>query len=82
MAIFCWHRKKEIIDGLVDLLIQIIHRISVQAEKKVLKELLRDLKKVYGKTTILFKSADLQQSWRSAEAPSKGAVAPGKLLVF
>jgi len=57
MAIFCWQRKKEIIDGLVELLIQIIHRISVQAEKKVVKELLRDFKKVHGKTTILFKLA-------------------------
>jgi TnpA family transposase len=58
MAIFCWQRKKEIIDGLVDLLIQIIHRISVQAEKKVVKELLKDFKKVHGKTTILFKLAE------------------------
>ena len=58
MAIFCWQRKKEIIDGLVDLLIQIIHRISVRAEKKVVKELLRDFKKVHGKIAILFKLAE------------------------
>jgi hypothetical protein len=34
LAAFCWQRRQEIIDGLVDLLIQIVHRISVRAEKK------------------------------------------------
>jgi TnpA family transposase len=58
VAIFCWQRKKEIIDGLVDLLNLIIHRISVRAEKKVVKKLLNDYKKVYGKTAILFKLAE------------------------
>jgi hypothetical protein len=43
LAAFCWQRRQEIIDGLVDLLIQIVHRISVRAEKKVVDELLGDL---------------------------------------
>src|SRR5215831_20168432 len=38
LAAFCWQRRQEIIDGLVDLLIQIVHRISVRAEKKVVDE--------------------------------------------
>jgi TnpA family transposase len=58
-GIFCWQRKKEIIDGLIDLLIQIIHKISVRAEKKDIKELFRDFKKVQGKTNILFKLAEV-----------------------
>jgi hypothetical protein len=58
LAAFCWQRRQEIIDGLVDLLIQIVHRISVRAEKKVVDELLGDLQKVYGKTTLLFKIAE------------------------
>jgi TnpA family transposase len=57
LAAFCWQRRQEIIDGLVDLLIQIVHRISVRAEKKVVDELLGDLQKVHGKTTLLFKMA-------------------------
>jgi Tn3 transposase DDE domain len=57
LAGFCWQRRQEIIDGLVDLLIQIVHRISVRAEKKVVDELLGDLEKVHGKTTLLFKMA-------------------------
>ena len=58
LAAFCWQRRQEIIDGLVDLLIQIVHRISVRAEKKVVDELLGDLQKVHGKTTLLFKIAE------------------------
>src|SRR5262245_24208430 len=58
LAAFCWQRRQEIIDGLVDLLIQIVHRISMRAEKKVVDELLGDLQKVHGKTTLLFKMAE------------------------
>jgi hypothetical protein len=58
LAAFCWQRRQEIIDGLIDLLIQIVHRISVRAEKKVVEELLGDLQKVHGKTTLLFKMAE------------------------
>ena len=65
LAAFCWQRRQEIIDGLVDLLIQIVHRISVRAEKKVVDELLGDFQKVYGKTTLLFNlySAYGRQGW-------------------
>lgn len=58
LAAFCCQRRQEIIDGLVDLLIQIVHRISVRAEKKVVEELVGDLQKVHGKTTLLFKMAE------------------------
>jgi len=58
LAAFCWQRRQEIIDGLADLLIQIVHRISVRAEKKVVNELLGDLQKVHGKATLLFKMAE------------------------
>ena len=58
LTIFCWQRRKEIIDGLVDLLIQIVHKISVRAEKKVIEELVGELEKVDGKTTLLFRLAE------------------------
>jgi TnpA family transposase len=57
LATFCWQRQQEVIDELVELLIRIVHRISVRAEKKVVKELLSDLQRVHGKTTLLFKLA-------------------------
>ena len=58
LAAFCWQRRKVIIDGLVDLLLQVVHRITVRAEKKVVKELLKDVHHVHGKTTLLYKLAE------------------------
>ena len=58
IAAFCWQRRQEIIDGLVDLLIQVVHRIGVRAERKLVTTLLEDLRKVRGKTTLLFKMAE------------------------
>jgi len=58
LATFCWQRQQEVMDELVELLIRIVHRISVRAEKKVVKELLSDLQRVHGKTTLLFKLAE------------------------
>jgi len=58
LAAFCWLRTSEIIDNLVELLIQIVHRIGAKAERKVEKELLEDFKKVSGKTGLLFQLAE------------------------
>ena len=57
-AAFCWLRQKEITDNLVDLLIQIVHRIGARAERRVAKELLNDFKRVSGKTGVLFRLAE------------------------
>ena len=58
MAAFCRQRHQEVLDELVELLIRIVHRISVRAEKHVVKELLSDLQRVHGKTALLFKLAE------------------------
>jgi len=58
LAAFCWQRRQEIIDGLVDLLIQVVHRIGVRAERKVVTRLLEEFRKVRGKTALLFKMAE------------------------
>ncbi|MFV0468511.1 MAG: DUF4158 domain-containing protein, partial [Dysgonomonas sp.] len=58
MSIFFYTRQSEIIDGLVELLIQIIHRLSVRAEKKVTKRLMQDFRKVYGKDLLLMRIAE------------------------
>jgi TnpA family transposase len=57
-AIFLYFRQREIIDGLIELFIQIVHRLSVRAERKLVKELLSDFQKVHGKTTLLFRIAE------------------------
>ena len=51
-------RGRAITDGLVELLIEIIHHIGARAERKVERELLEDLKRVTGKQTLLFELAD------------------------
>jgi hypothetical protein len=58
LAAFCWQRRQEIIDGLVELLIEIIHRITTRAEHEVVKELVQELRKVQGKTTLLYRLAE------------------------
>lgn len=58
LSIFFYLRGMEITDNLVELLIQIIHRISVRAERKVDREVLNELKRVSGKNTILFNMAE------------------------
>jgi hypothetical protein len=58
VAALCWLRQREVTDSLVDLLIQVIHKIGVRAEKRVEKELLDDFKRVTGKITVLFHIAE------------------------
>lgn len=58
LGAFCWQRRQEIIDGLVELLIGVIHRISVRAERRVVKEVLSDLQRVHGKIALLYKLAE------------------------
>lgn len=72
MSIYCWVRRREITDDLVELLIRVVHRMSVRAERKVVLELIRDIRKVRGKTTLLFKS-ELTTSHRTVLVPATGS---------
>ncbi|MEE8290774.1 MAG: Tn3 family transposase, partial [Candidatus Tectomicrobia bacterium] len=58
LAVFGHCRRRELTDTLVDSLIELIHRIGAKAERKVEKELLEDLKRVHGKTGMLFRLAE------------------------
>jgi hypothetical protein len=58
LAALCWARKAEMIDGLVELLIQLVHKISVRAEKKVENEISTEFRRVHGKNGILVKLAE------------------------
>ncbi|WP_373290678.1 Tn3 family transposase, partial [Deinococcus arenae] len=57
LAALCWERQTEVTDDLVELLMAIAHHIGTKAESKVEAELLRQLRRVKGKTTLLFKVA-------------------------
>jgi TnpA family transposase len=58
LAAFCHLRRRELTDTLVDLLLDLIHRIGAKAERKVEKELLDDFKRVHGKTGMLYRVAE------------------------
>ena len=58
LAAFCHGRGQEITDGLVDLLIDTVQRISARAEQRVERELIADLKRVSGKHGLLFQLAE------------------------
>jgi TnpA family transposase len=57
MAAFCYLKSQEITDGLIELLLQIVHRMGARAETKVEKELMADFKRVTGKTSLLYQLA-------------------------
>jgi hypothetical protein len=58
LAALCWTRTGEITDGLVELLIGIVHKIGTRAENRVEGELLADLRRVRGKEGIRFRLAE------------------------
>jgi Tn3 transposase DDE domain/Domain of unknown function (DUF4158) len=58
LAALCWVRSAEITDALVDLLIELVHKINTRADRRVEKELTEDLKRVRGKEGILFRLAE------------------------
>lgn len=59
LAALCWSRSTEITDALVELLIALVHKIDVRADKKVEGELIKDLKRVRGKEGLLFSVAEV-----------------------
>jgi hypothetical protein len=58
LAVFAHLRSRELTDTLVDLFLELVHRIGARAERKVEKELLEDLKRVHGKTGMLYRLAE------------------------
>src|SRR3954469_20096152 len=55
LAFWCAPREAEVGDGLVELLIQVTHRITVKAERRVVDELVEEAREVRGKAGILFR---------------------------
>ncbi len=58
LAAYCWRRRQEIVDTLVELLLDIAHHLSTKAERRVEKAFVKDIKKVSGKTNLLFRVAE------------------------
>jgi TnpA family transposase len=58
LAALAWTRQGEIVDGLVDLLIALVHKIDARAEQGAQAELVADLHRVRGKENLLFRLAE------------------------
>ena len=58
LAAYCLLRGRELTDILVDLLLELVHRLGTKAERKVEKALVDDLKRVHGKTGMLYRLAE------------------------
>jgi Domain of unknown function (DUF4158) len=58
LAALVVQRTQEVTDALITLLIQIVHRIGKRAERRVEAAYITDLKRVAGKTRMLYKIAD------------------------
>ncbi len=58
LSALCVMRAQEITDGLVDLLIHIVHKIDVRAEKRVEQEYVNEFKRIANKEGILYRIAE------------------------
>jgi hypothetical protein len=62
MAAFCIQRSQEITDSLIEILTTIIKRIDNRAEKRINQELIDEFKKVSGKTNLLYRIKECQET--------------------
>lgn len=56
-SLFCYFRSQILIDGLADLLVQLIHKMKTSAETFVNKKIIAEVKHVNGKFDILYSLA-------------------------
>jgi TnpA family transposase len=52
VAAYCWLRRQEITDNLIELLIDLVQTLGARAEKKVTQQILADFRKVEGKQAL------------------------------
>ena len=64
-AVFLMVREAQIIDGMIDLLVDTIHKIGARSKRKVVAGIAKDIEKVYGKERLLVDIAGA-----AIEAPS------------
>ena len=57
LAAYCQLRSQDLTDTLVELLLDMVHKVTSRAEKRVEQQLIQERKKVSGKNTILFRLA-------------------------
>ena len=58
VAMYCWRRRQQLTDALLDGLLQVVHNLGTRAEKKIDQRQFAQFKKVRGKAGLLFKLAE------------------------
>lgn len=53
LAVYLMTRRSQKIDGLVDLLIEVVHRLGTKSRRKVISKIAADIEKVHGKERLL-----------------------------
>jgi hypothetical protein len=59
LSAYCCKREQEITDNLLDLLINLIHKIEKRAERTVDRQILKDVKRIRGKHRLLYEVAQV-----------------------
>jgi len=57
LSAFYWQRGQEITDNLVDVIVQVIHKLTSKAEYRVSQQLTQEVKRVESKTQLLYRIA-------------------------
>ena len=57
-ALYLMDRRRRMIDGLVDLLLEIVHRLQTRSRRKVIAAIARDIERVHGKESLLVDIAE------------------------
>jgi len=52
-AVYLMSREARIVDAMIDLLVETIHKIGARSKRKVVAGIARDIEKVYGKERLL-----------------------------
>lgn len=57
LAVYLMHRRAQLIDGLIDLLLEVVHRLGTRSRRKVIQGIAADIGAVHGKERLLVEIA-------------------------
>ncbi|MCP4190471.1 MAG: DUF4158 domain-containing protein [Planctomycetaceae bacterium] len=57
LAVYLMHRRSHLIDGLIDLLLEVVHRLGTRSRRKVIQGIAADIGAVHGKERLLVEIA-------------------------
>lgn len=53
LAVYLMHRRSQLIDGLIDLLLEVVHRLGTRSRRRVIQNIAADIGAVHGKERLL-----------------------------